>query len=89
MRVARYAGGRRLGTYDRPTAWQRAERVRCPSDKLIFDTRAIAQTHAARASKRLGKPMYVYKCPACRFWHFTHHATWLNGKPSRNGGKGC
>lgn len=45
------------------------------SDKCTFRTRQIAKTHlkAANAQRRKQgeKPLRMYRCPVCGYWHFT------------------
>ena len=63
---------------------RRAARNICGSGKHCYTNRAQAQTQGARSAKLQGQPLYVYKCPTCRYWHISRQSH----EGSRKGGYG-
>lgn len=47
-----------------------------PTGKHRYPAWDIAVRYALRASKRAGRPMRVYECPACHGFHLTRRTTW-------------
>jgi uncharacterized protein YlaI len=48
-----------------------AEQQRMCEQKRTYMDATTARVYASIAARKAGKPMRVYLCPNCRFWHLT------------------